>query len=105
MAKLKSMNLLKKKLAANDKVLENINAKVETLSSALKNQLSFNKMIETQLAQIAAVVPVSEFGKIPGQPESPIETANMVSAGWGNLPRQTSQTNHAGRYNPPKNDT
>ena len=96
---------LTKKLAANDKVLENINAKVETLSYALKNQLSFNKMIETQLAQIATVVPVSESGKILGQPESPVETANMVSTGWGKLPRQTSRTNHAGRYNPPKNDT
>ena len=96
---------LNKKLAANDKILENTNAKVETLSSALKNQLSFNKMIETQLAQIAAVVPVFESGKIPGQPESPVETANMVSIRWGNLPRQTSRTNHAGRYNPPKNDT
>ena len=62
-------------------------------------------MIETQLAQIAAVVPVSEFGKIPGQPESLVETANLVSTVWGNLPRQTSRTNRAGRYNPPKNDT
>src|SRR6185503_10570878 len=70
---------LNKKLVANDKILESINAKVETLSSALKNQLSFDKMIETQLAQIAAVVPISESGKIPGQPESPVETANMVS--------------------------
>ena len=41
---------LNKKLAANDKILESIHAKVETLSSAHKNQLSFNKMIETQLA-------------------------------------------------------
>ena len=47
---------LNKKLGANDKILEGINAKVETLSSTLKNQLSFNKMIETQLAQITAVV-------------------------------------------------
>ena len=39
---------LNRKLATNDKILEGINAKVETLSSALKNQLSFNKMIETQ---------------------------------------------------------
>ena len=51
---------LNKKLAANDKILEGINGKLETLSSALKNQPSFNKMIETQLAQIAAVVPFSE---------------------------------------------
>ena len=62
-------------------------------------------MIETQLVQLAVAAPVSENGKIPGQPESPVETANMVSTGWGNLPRQTSQTNHAGRYNPPRNDT
>ena len=74
-------------LAGNDKILESINAKVETLSSAHKNQLSFNKMIETQLAQIAAAVLVSENGKISGQPESPIETANMVSTGWANLPQ------------------
>ena len=46
---------LNKKLAANDKILESINAKVETLSSAIRNQLSFNKMIETQLAQAVGV--------------------------------------------------
>ena len=51
---------LNKKLAANDKILESINAKVETLSSMLKNQLSFNEMIETQLAQIADAVPISK---------------------------------------------
>ena len=62
-------------------------------------------MIETQLAQIATAIPVSEFGKILGQLESPVETANMVATGWGNLPWQTSRTNHARRYNPPKNDT
>ena len=93
---------LNKKVAANNKILEGINAKVEILSSALKNQLSFNKMIETQLAQIAAAVPVSESGKIPGQLESPVETANMVSTGWGNHPRQTSRTNHAGRTTHPR---
>jgi hypothetical protein len=96
---------LNRKLAANDKILESIHAKVETLSSAHKNQLSFNKMIETQLAQLATAAPVSENGKIPGQPESPIETTNMVSTGCGNLPRQTSRTNHTCKYNPPRNNT
>ena len=43
-----------------------------TESSSLKNQLSFNKMIETQLAQIAASLPAVESGKIPGQPEAPV---------------------------------
>ena len=37
---------INKKLHAHDKLLENINAKLDEFSSALKNQLSFNKMIE-----------------------------------------------------------
>ena len=61
---------INKKLLANDKSLESLNVKLETLSSMLKNQLSFNKMIETQLAQIAASLAVVESGKIPGQPET-----------------------------------
>ena len=36
----------------------------------MKNQLSFNKMIETQIAQIAAAIPVNHSGKISGQPEN-----------------------------------
>ena len=82
-----------------------VSTKLKLFLLLIKNQLSFNKMIETQLAQLAAAAPVSKDGKIPGQPESSVETANMVSTGWGNLPRETSRTNHAGRYNPPKNDT
>ena len=38
---------INKKLHAHDKMLENINAKLDAFSSALNNQLSFNKMIET----------------------------------------------------------
>ena len=57
---------LNKKLAANDKTLKNVNVKLQTLSSALKNQLSFNKIIETQLAQIASAIPAAETGKILG---------------------------------------
>ena len=72
---------INKKLLANDKTLENLNVKLETLSSTLKNQSSFNKMIETQLAQIAAALPVAENGKIPGQPEPPVESVNMVLSG------------------------
>jgi hypothetical protein len=51
---------LNKKLLANYKTLESINIKIEALSSALKNQLSFNKIIKTQLAQIAAAVPADD---------------------------------------------
>ena len=75
---------------AHDKILENINAKLDEFSSILKNQLSFNKMIETQLAQIAVAIPSFEKDRIPGKPEGTMETANLVTArydfsknGWG----------------------
>ena len=48
---------ISKRLIVNDKTIESLNAKMEGLSSTVKSQLSFNKMIETQLAQLAAVVP------------------------------------------------
>jgi len=37
---------LTKKLSYDDKIIENINAKLETLCSSVKSQTSFNKMIE-----------------------------------------------------------
>ena len=55
---------LTKKLTYNDKMLENINFKIDGLSSSIKIQLSFNKMIETKLAQIAASIPVNNEGKM-----------------------------------------
>ena len=51
-------------------MFENINSKLENLSFSVKNQLSFNKMIETQIAQIAAAIPINHSGKIQGQPEN-----------------------------------
>jgi len=70
---------LTKKLSFNDKVFENINAKLEALSSSVKNQASFNKMIETQMAQIAASIPVNDTGKIPGQPEPSSEFVHVAT--------------------------
>ena len=70
---------LTKKLSFNDKVFENINAKLEALSSSVKNQASFNKMIETQMAQIAASIPVNDTGKIPGQPEPSSEFVHAAT--------------------------
>ena len=60
-----------KNLMFNDKMIENINTKLENLSSSVKNQLSFNKMIETQIAQITIAVPINHWGKIPGNPRIP----------------------------------
>jgi hypothetical protein len=86
---------MNKKLLANDKTLEGINVKIETLSSTLKNQLSFNKMIETQLTQIADAILVVDNEKISGQLEAPFENVSMVSTGWGNPSQRPSRTNHA----------
>ena len=50
---------------------------MDSFSSAIKNQHSFNKMIESQIAQLAATVPPTDKGKILGQPKD-LETANLV---------------------------
>jgi hypothetical protein len=47
-------------------MLEIMNSKIEGLTSSIKNQLRFNKRIETQLAQFAIAVPICWFGKIFG---------------------------------------
>ena len=44
---------------------ENINSKIEGLTSSLNNQLSLNKIFKTQLAQIAATIPAFDFLKDP----------------------------------------
>jgi hypothetical protein len=72
----KLMDNLSKKLASNDKVLETINNRMDSFSNAIKNQHSFNKMIESQISQLATVVPPTNQGKIHGQPEE-LESANL----------------------------
>jgi hypothetical protein len=49
---------------------------MDSFSTAIKNQLSFNKMLESQLQQLANIVPANQ-GKIQGQPKD-LETANLV---------------------------
>jgi len=70
------MDNLSKKLTSNDKMLENINNRMDNFSTAIKNQISFNKMIEYQLNQIAVAVPATN-PDIPSQPEG-LESANLV---------------------------
>ena len=50
---------------------------MDSFSSAIKNQHSFNKMIESQIAQLMAILPLTDTGNILGQPEDP-KTANVV---------------------------
>jgi hypothetical protein len=73
----KIMEGLFRKLVSNDRVLENINNIMDNLFSTIKNQHSFNKIIESQIVQLAAAVPSTDKGKILGQPKD-LETANLV---------------------------
>jgi len=68
---------------------------MDGISTSIKNQLSFNKMLETQLAQLATVVPTAEFGKIPRQPEPTLKSANAVTTKWGNPSRGSAFTSYA----------
>jgi hypothetical protein len=46
-----------KKTHATDKLLGNINAKMDSFTVATQNQLSFNKMLVTQIQQISTAIP------------------------------------------------
>lgn len=87
---------LTNKLSSHDKMLDIINNKLENLTSGMKNQISFNKMIETQLEQIATAVPLNKNGKIPGQPETSRENVNAVATRSGKTTRDPPMpsTNH-----------
>jgi hypothetical protein len=68
---------MSRKIASNDKVLETINNRMDSFTSVIKSQLSFNKMMESQISQLAASVPVAKKGKILRNPEE-LETTNLV---------------------------
>jgi len=68
-----------KKITNNDKILENINTKLESLSTTVQIQLSFNKHLEKQIAQLAAAIPISDSEKTPVKPEVQFESVNLVS--------------------------
>jgi hypothetical protein len=72
------LDQMSKKVASNDKTSENVNTRIDTFASAIKNQHSFNKMIESQIAQLAAAVPPSDKGKILGQLED-FKTVNLIN--------------------------
>jgi len=71
---------------ANDKILKNLREKMDSFICAMKNQLIFNKMLETQLAYLATVVASFEHGKILGKPEDPIEGVKLVITRFGKPP-------------------
>jgi uncharacterized coiled-coil protein SlyX len=46
----KVIDNVSRKIASNDKVLETINNRMDRFTSNIKSQLSFNKMIESQIS-------------------------------------------------------
>jgi hypothetical protein len=52
--------------------------------------MSFNKMLETQLAKLVATILSFEQGKIPGIPEDPIETIKLVIMMFGKPPLRSN---------------
>jgi len=71
------MDSLSKKIASIDNTLESINIRMESFSNTIKNQLSFNKMLESQLQQLASFAAANDQGKILGQ-SGELETTNLV---------------------------
>jgi hypothetical protein len=73
----KVIDSISRKIASNDKIFESINNRMDRFTSTIKNQLSFNKMIESQISQLAASIPMAEKGKILGN-QGELEIANLV---------------------------
>jgi hypothetical protein len=63
----------------------------------MKNQLSFHKMLETQLAQLVTSLPCSKSGGIPGQPEPTQENLSTIATRWGKPSRRMYAPNHVGK--------
>jgi len=54
------MDSQSKILASNDKTLELVHIRMESLSNAIKNQVGFNKMLESQLQQLTLLLPMTK---------------------------------------------
>jgi hypothetical protein len=88
---------ISKKFQANHKILESLAAQLEGFNSIIKNQLSFNKMIETQVAQLASSCPNHNSGKLLGQPEvNPKESVNAVTTWTGKSTQDPPHPQDAG---------
>jgi hypothetical protein len=62
-----------KKLLANDRILESIDSKINNFTVAVQNQLNFNKVLETRIAQLVAALPHPNGGDFPSQPAVPVK--------------------------------
>lgn len=75
---------ISRKFVSTDKVLESIDSRLEDFGTTLHNQLSHNKMLETQIVQLVASIVKLNARKLQGQPEvSPIENVSFVTTRGG----------------------
>ena len=89
---------ISRKFLANDKILESMAVQLEGFNSIIKNQLSFNKIIETQVAQLASSCPNANAGKLPGQPEVPSkENVSAVTTHGGKTTQDPPFPKDAGK--------
>ena len=57
--------------------------------------MSFNKMVESQLAKTVDAIPISNDGKIPAQPKNSCEKVNAVVTRGGKSTRDPPNPNHS----------
>ena len=73
-------------------------AQLEGFNFVIKNQLSFNKMIETQVAQLASSCSNVNAGKLPRQPEVPSkENVSAVTTRGGKTTQEPPFPKDAGK--------
>ena len=71
---------ISEKFLANDKILESLAVQLDGCNSVIKNQLCFNKLIETNVTQLASSCLNHDTGKLSGQPEvTPKEVVSAVA--------------------------
>jgi hypothetical protein len=67
-----------RKLLATDRILESIDSKMNNFTVAIQNQLNFNKVLLTQIAQLAVALPHPNGRDFLGQPAIPIKKNTKV---------------------------
>jgi hypothetical protein len=84
-----------KKLTFNDKMIENINSKLEGLTSSVKNQLSFNKMIKThKLLKLPLPFLLIMKERSRDNPRILLKKDNVVTTRGGKSTRDPPNPNH-----------
>ena len=79
------------KFLANDKILESLAMQLNGFNSIINHQLSFNKLIETKVTQLASSCLNHDTGKLSEQPEvTPKEIVSAVAV----RARQSAQKPH-----------